>query len=195
MQPRTCVAHRLKGTCSNRTVISRRDIESRVLAGLNHKLKALELVQAFIEEFQAETNRAAREADREHAAVQVALSDIARKITSIVRAVEDGLYNSAMKTRLAELEGHKSDLAAALAEISAPSLLRLHPKLPELYRQRDEKLVKAPNAPNTRAKAGEILCSLIDKVILTPRPHGRIAVELYGDPAEILAFKIGRAHV
>ena len=70
-----------------------------------------------------------------------------RKIGQIVRAVEDGLYQASMKTRLAELEQEKDRLVNELAESDAPSPISLHPNLPALYRRKVEDLEKLLTDP------------------------------------------------
>jgi site-specific DNA recombinase len=46
-----CAAHRSKGTCANRMLISRRTLEERVLSGLKERMMAPDLVAAFVDEF------------------------------------------------------------------------------------------------------------------------------------------------
>ena len=87
-----CATHRSKGTCGNRHRIPRRDLEHRVLDGLKHRLLAPEQVEMFTRMFQEEFNRLAAEKMQSRAADEGRLQVVQRKIASLVRAIEDGLY-------------------------------------------------------------------------------------------------------
>jgi hypothetical protein len=66
-------------------------------------------------------------------------------------------------------------------------VVRLHPSLPALYRSKVEKLVEALNDPAVAVEAGEIIRSLITRIVLTPE-DGALKVELFGDLAVIAGF-------
>lgn len=73
-------------------------------------------------------------------------AEIERKIAGIMRAIEDGLYESAMKARMATLKTEKASREAAPED--------LHPRLPELYRRKVEELERVLDGPD-RAEAME----------------------------------------
>src|SRR6266404_596518 len=184
-----CATRRSKGTCSNAATITRQAIEERVLGGLKDRLLAPELVKEFVAEYQAEMNRAARDANHKAAALRQDLGAIERKIAGIVRAIEDGAYNPTLTRRLTELERQKAAAEATLAGTGAPSVVFLHPNLAEVYRQKVARLEEALNEPAVRGEAAEILRSLIDRIVLRPLPEGDgMAAELVGDLAAILAM-------
>ena len=161
----------------------------RVLAGLKDRLMAPEMVEEFVREYQAEVNRHAAEAAQKAATLRQEAADIDRKIASILRAIEDGNYNPTLTRRLTELERQKVAADAALAAAGVPTVVRLHPNLAEVYRDKVAALEVALNAVDTRAEAAEIMRSLIDKIVLRPRPEGDgLAAELHGELAGILAL-------
>jgi site-specific DNA recombinase len=131
-----CATRRSKGTCSNALVIGRNELEERVLDGLRERMMAPELIAAFIEEFNAELRRLSGDADDERAAALRALADVKRKIAGIVKAIEDGAYNSTLKERLTVLEKERATAGARLAAIRTTPPLRLHPNLPAVYKKK-----------------------------------------------------------
>ena len=181
-----CATHRAKGTCGNNRTIRRLEIEDRVLSGLKDRLMAPELVEEFIDEYQLESNRLAKDAAQQIEVRRRALGAVERKIGRLLKAIEDGMYTPSMKERMAALERQKVDLEEDLARTGPAPLLRLHPKLGEVYRDKVERITEALNEPAIKAEATEIIRSLIDRIVLTP-VEGGLRAELYGDLAQILA--------
>ena len=183
-----CATRRSKGTCANDRTIKRRAIEERVLSGLEDRLMAPELVEAFVEEYRKETNRLAAAAEQGRFANERSLAAVERKIKSILKAVEDGMYNPSMKDRLTDLEARKAELGSTLAA-PRPGPLRLHPNLPHVYRDKVANLVAALNDESIKAEAMELIRSLVDKVVLSPDGESpNLNAILHGDLATILAF-------
>ena len=183
-----CASHRSKGTCINGSTIKRQDIEERILSGLKDRLMAPELVAAFVSEFTAEINRITARAEEESAHQKRELATIDRKLASIVAAVENGMFTEALKNRASELERRRAELAIAL-EQHAPSVVRIHSNLCQLYEKKIGQLSDVLNEESNRAEASEILRALVDKVVLTPDPDNeKLRAELHGDIASILAF-------
>ncbi len=183
-----CATHRSKGTCSNTRSIKRQVIEDRILSGLKDRLMAPELVAAFIEEYTAEINRHAAEAEqdrrsreREHAAVR-------RKIDAILKAVEDGMYTPSMKERLCALESRREALESEI-KAEPPAPIRIHPNIHKIYEQKVAGLIDVLNDEAIKSEATEIIRDLVDKVVLRPTADGPgLDAELHGDLATILAF-------
>jgi site-specific DNA recombinase len=127
--------------------------------------------------------------------VVILLGDIERKIAAIISAIEDGKYTPSLKTRLVALEQEKARAEMRLRTSKPAPVLRLHTKLPELYRSKVERLTEALNAPDTVTEAAEILRGLIDRIVLTPVDNV-LCAELHGDLAVLARFaqaKEGRA--
>ncbi len=183
-----CATNRSKGTCSNDLKVRREELERRVLDGLRERLLAPELVEKFARIYQEEVNRLAAEKTRYRAEDEGRLEAVGRKIASIIRAIEDGMYQPSMKERMAELEAEKAMLEQRLASTPEPPKIRLHPNLPGLHREKVAELEQALADPMIKAEAAEIIRSQIERITLTPNEEGGLEVQLYGDLARILQF-------
>jgi len=129
---------------------------------------APDLIATFIDAFNAEMRDLASSAERESVMLKRTLAEINRKLDAIIRVIEDGGYNSTLKGRLTALEQEKAQAEIRLRTSKPAPVLRLHTKLPELYRSKIDRLAEALNAPDTVAEAAEIMRGLIDRIILTP---------------------------
>ncbi len=148
---------------------------------------APELVAAFVDEFNAELRRLAGNVKAERDGARRVLANVERKIAGIVKAIEDGAYHPTLKDRLTTLEKEKEVASARLAAARPAPLLRLHPGLHALYKNKVENLAAALNEPGTATEAGEIVRGLIDRIVLTPA-DGILRVNLYGDLASLMNF-------
>ncbi len=113
-----------------------------------------------------------------------------KKISSIMAAIEDGMYQPSMKDRMAELEGEKRRLDAFLSQNPEPPALRLHPSLSKAYRTKIGNLSSALQDPGLKTEASEALRGLISKIRMIPdadAPNGH-HIELSGELAGILAL-------
>jgi site-specific DNA recombinase len=183
-----CATHRCKGTCSNDLKVRRDELERRVLDGLRERLLAPELVEEFARAFQEEANRLAAEKTRHRAEDEGRLETVRRKIATMIRAIEDGMYQPSMKSRMDELEAEKRVLEERLAAAPEPPKIRLHPNLPGLYREKVAALEQALADPAIKAEATEVIRSHIERITLTPNEEGTLDIQLYGDLARILQF-------
>ena len=187
-----CVAARNKGAaiCTNRATIQREVVEDRVLAGLRDSLLHPDLITAFVEEYRRAFNADAAGADAAREKARRDLVQIDKKISSIMAAIEDGMYQPSMKDRMAVLEGEKRKLDAFLALSPEPPALRLHPSLSEVYRTRIRNLSSALQDPCLKTEASEALRGLISEIRMMPdagAPNGH-HIELSGELAGILAL-------
>lgn len=190
-----CRRNRASGTCSNRAMIKREELERRVLAGIKEQLLTSEMVKEFIAEFRMEWNRIRREREEGNLRRSGELAAIKRKLAGIVRAIEDGEWTPSLKERLSELERRRTELEIESSTLAPPPNLRLHPSMSDLYRRKIEQLQKALNDPSIRLEAAGILRSMIERITLTPDEDApdSMRVELAGDLAAILAAASGRA--
>ncbi|MFG6634299.1 recombinase family protein, partial [Sulfitobacter sp. 1A09132] len=91
---------------------------------------------------------------------------------------------------MAGLDDRKRSLAIQVAEAPEPAVLRMHPSLGDLYRQKIGDLVSALSDPEVRVQAAEAMRSLISEIRMMPSadaPNGH-QIELSGDLAGILAL-------
>jgi len=184
-----CSTYRSKGTCSNNISITRQSVEARVLAGLQDRLLTPELVATFITTFQQELARLQRDSGQTQARLKDQLAAVDRKLEGVLRAIEDGAWNDALKTRLNDLEAQQASLRQQLQAAASPApVVRLHPNAAALYAAKVAELHTALDQPHIRVEAMEVLRTLIERIVLTPdetAPNG-LAVELFGDLATIL---------
>ena len=181
-----CSAARNRGTCDNRKLIRREELEARVLDGLRHRLMHPALVAEFLAEYQREWNRQATEGSAARTSLKSDLAGVERKIAQIIEAIEAGMFHPSMKDRMTALESQKAELARKLEELGPeePPVL-LHPGLTEVYAHKVAELAKALNAEGTRAEAAELLRSLVDEIRMHPEEDGH-TIEIVGDLAGIL---------
>ena len=187
-----CSAVRNKGTaiCTNRATISRDVVEERVLSGLRDRLLHPALLDAFIEEYRAAWNAAHVSTQAARMKAERDLAEVDKKIASILSAIEDGMYHSSLKAKMDALEDRKRSLADQLAEAPEPRVLRMHPSLADLYRQKIGDLANALSDPAVRVQAAEAMRALISRIRMIPdadAPDGH-RIELSGDLAGILAL-------
>ena len=125
---------------------------------------------------------------RSRAALEGRLAQVERKIASIIRAVEDGLYQPSMKERMGALEAEKARLVAKLAAKADTPPVALHPNLPALYRKKVEELEAVLADTELGAEAMEAIRSMITRIVLTPSEAGGMEAVLEGDLAQILTI-------
>ena len=187
-----CSAVRNKGAaiCTNRTTILRAAVEERVLAGLRERLLHPALLDTFVEEYRMAWNATQAETQAARARAERELAQVEKKIAGFLSAIEDGMYHPSMKEKMAVLEDRKRSLTAQVAEAPEPAVLRMHPNLGNLYRQKIGDLVDALSDPAVRVEAAEAMRSLITEIRMIPAsdaPDGH-RIELGGDLAGILAL-------
>ncbi|WPZ34048.1 recombinase family protein [Thalassobaculum sp. OXR-137] len=190
-----CATRRSKGTCSNSVTIKRQEIEERVLTALKNRLVTPELTETFISAFNDEVRRLQSRQSADSSAAQRALSNTRAKISQILTAIEDGFYDASMKTRIAELRKQEVDLEARVSSVSSTTVTP-HPNLAKLYARKIADLTASLNDPAIKTEAGEVLRSLIDRIVLMPRADGPgLDVKLHGNLAQILALSDACAQI
>ena len=182
-----CASHRAKGTCTNERTIIRQDIEKRILDGLKHRLMAPELFKEFADEYCRQVNKANAEREANKAQLARDFRAVERKIDGLMKAIEDGLYNPTMKERMAALERERDFIRGRLDSNPDADVIRLHPNLSALYADKVANLENALYEEESREEAGEIIRTLVDKIVLSPVEDG-LRGELHGDIVGILAM-------
>ena len=145
----------------------------------------------FVAEFTAEWNRLQASAGAGLAAKRSELAEVRRRIDGLIRAIEEGLYEPSMKARMQGLERRREALEAELATATEPKP-RLHPGLAEVYRQKVAALHEALAAEDGH-EVREAIRALVEAIVLVPE-EGRLAIEVRGDLAAILALGPERQH-
>ncbi|MFD0850610.1 recombinase family protein [Sphingosinicella xenopeptidilytica] len=183
-----CINRHRHGTCSNPRSIRRPHLEERALAGIRDRLVSPEKVEAAVKAYAQHINDTNRERRAKADTDRQALGKVERAIAGIMAAIEDGMYQPAMKARMAELERQKADITARLSEAPA-SVPDIHPGIAEVYRRKVERLVETLDDPETRAEAAADIRSLVGKIVLFPGDkRGEVHATLHGELMGILDF-------
>jgi site-specific DNA recombinase len=121
-----------------------------------------------------------------------ALEKIERSIKGIMDAIEDGMYQPAMKARMIELEQQKAEIEARLADAPA-DLPDVHPNIAEHYRAKVIRLAETLAEPESNGEAREDIRSLVGEVVITPgEKRGESHAILRGELMGILDLAAGR---
>ena len=113
---------------------------------------APELVEEFVGACNEEVNRRRRDASAGRAGKERELAEVTRKLKGLVDALAEGYRVPDLQQRLDELDERRSALEQELAA-PAPSPVRLHPNLPQVYRRKVERLHEALADPALRDEA------------------------------------------
>jgi site-specific DNA recombinase len=138
-----------------------------VLTGLTDKLVSPEAVAVAVRAYAEETNRQGRERRAQAETSRRTLEKIERGIKGILDAIEDGMYQPAMKARMSELAQQKAETEARLAEAPA-DLPDVHPNIAEHYRVKVIRLAETLAEPESNGEAREDIRSLVGEVVITP---------------------------
>ena len=188
-----CAAVRSKGTCGNRTTITKHAIEARVLGGLKERMLAPDLVAEFVKEFAAECARLNRNRAGEDIKLYKERAVVEKGLKGVMAAIEGGAWNEILRERLTELETRRTQIDRELAATVAPPPVTLHPNAAGLYATRVAELEAALSEPDLIAEATQTLRSLVKQIVLTPDEASAngLAVDLHGDLALILSLASG----
>jgi site-specific DNA recombinase len=187
-----CLNHHRRGTCGNGRTIRRPIIEQRVLSGLTERLVSVEAVAEAVRAYHREMNRQNQARRAQTDADRNALPKIERAIRGIMAAIEDGMYQPAMKTRMTELEQQKVETEERLREV-APDLPDVNPNIAEVYRRKVTRLADALADGRAGPEVAAAIRSLIGDVVLTPGGRrGEVNATLCGELTAILDITSGR---
>ena len=174
--------------CSNNLTIRIGELEEQVLGALKDDMLRPEVIEAFVAEYVAESNRLARERDRDGAAHRQELKGVEAGIHRLTNAILNGVDATLVRDELNRLGRRKTTLEDMLAEATEPSAPALfHPKLAQVYREKVEDLLAAYSSEASRAQAQEIIRGLIERIVLTP-VDGVLRVEMTGDLSAMLTI-------
>ncbi|MDP2619564.1 MAG: recombinase family protein [Hyphomicrobiales bacterium] len=183
-----CLNRYRRGTCQNGHTIRRDDIESRVLAGLTEKLVSADAVADAVRTYAEELNRQNHERRAHTELDRKALAKVERGIAGIMAAIEDGMYQPAMKARMDDLERQKAEIMARMAEAPA-DVPDIHPNIAEIYKAKVVHLTEALANPELHSEAADAIRSLVGEVVLTPgEKRGAMQAVLRGELMGILDF-------
>jgi site-specific DNA recombinase len=181
-----CLNHHRRGTCGNSRTIRRSIIEQRVLSGLTERLVSAEAVAAAVRAYHEEINRQNHARRAQIDADRRALVKIERAVGGIMAAIEDGMYQPAMKARMAELEQQRAEIEARLRD--APlDLPDVNSNIAEVYRRKVVHFADTLADGETGHEAVAALRSLVGDVVLRPgERRGEVQATLRGELLAIL---------
>ncbi len=181
-----CTNHVSGRGCANARTIDRKELETRVLAGLRDRMMTPEAAAEAMRAYAEETNRLNRERRLSADTNRKALAETEKAIKEIVRIIEQGGYHRALSDRLTELEARQDDLKAKLEEAPA-DILDLHPNIGDIYRRRIERLTEALSHPDDALEATNAIREVINRIVITPAETRRdLTITLHGDLGTIL---------
>ena len=185
-----CSAARNRGTCTNKKTIARKDVETRVLNGLQSRLMHPDLIREYITTWQQEMQMERQETMAAKDDQERRLAKVLRDIENIVTAIAEGMYHPSMKAKMDALEAERLRLEAKLAALPEPETVAIHPSLAETYSRKVADLAAALNDPDARAQAADLLRGLIESVTLVPDPDapGGHQIALKGELGAILSL-------
>ncbi len=183
-----CVGHHRSRSCTNSRTIRRGELERRALAGITEKLVSADKIEAAVAAYAAHINRENREQRIQAEADRRGLARIDKAVAGIIAAIEDGLYQPAMKARMDELERERVEITARLAE-APQEVPDVHPGIAEIYQRKVVKLAETLDDPETRLDASSDIRSLVGKIVLHPgAKRGEVHATLHGSLMGILDF-------
>jgi len=183
-----CLNHHRRSICSNDRSILRDALERRALAGLSERLVSPDKVREAVAAYAEDINRQNRERRARAGADTAALTKIDKAVAGIMAAIEDGLYQPAMKARMAELERQRAEIEARLA-LAPPAIPDMHPGIADIYRRRVARLADTLADPETRLEAAAAVRSIVGRIVLNPgKKRGEVLATLHGELMGILDF-------
>ena len=185
-----CHAATEKGSsaCTNRLTVRIDELEERVLAAVRDDMMQPEAVAVFVAEYIRERNRLSMQRDASRAEHDAELRAVTAGFERLKAAILNGVDASLFAAELNRMGRRKAELEAemaASAEEAAPALR--HPRLAQVCRGKVEGLLQAFQAEGARSEAQEIIRSLIDPVVMTPK-DGELHAEVKGDLATMLVL-------
>ncbi|NKE48646.1 recombinase family protein [Roseomonas frigidaquae] len=192
-----CAAARNKGTCDNRQLMRREELEAMVLGALREHLMDEELCAEFCTVYTARINQLRKQHNASIVGYRAEQVKLERERQQIIKSITDGVPTELIRDKAIALQRRREELELLLSEAKEAPVL-FHPNMAGRYQKEVQSLIASMSDAATRAEAGTILRSLIDKIILTPRKGGKgLTVDLVGDLAGILsiATKSGRLAV
>jgi site-specific DNA recombinase len=189
-----CLNHHRRAICTNNRTIGHDRLEERALAGLKEKLVSPQNVREAVDAYAAHINELNRDRLVQAVTATAALAKVEKGIAGMIAAIEDGLYQPAMKARMTELERRREEIIARLAQAPQP-VPAIHPNMAEAYRRKVDRLVETLDHPEIRHEAASALRSIIARIVLTPgEKRGQLHASLHGELPAILDFANDNAH-
>ena len=172
--------------CTNKLTMRIGELEEQVLAPLKDDMLQPDVVEAFVKKYVAESNRLARERERDHGSHRHELKGIISGIERLTAAIVKGVDASLVREELNRLGQRKVALEEILGASAEPyGPVMFHTRLAQIYRHKVEHLLSACTNEASRTAAQEVIRGLIERIVLTP-VDGALQVEMTGELAAML---------
>ncbi len=182
-----CAAARKLGTCEQRRSFRRAELEDAVLDLLRNRLMQPDAVAEFVRAFSAEMNAQRGDDSAARSRQEAERAALKRKLDGLYDAIAEGLRTPGLKDKLEGLEARVTALDEALAA-PAPSPVRLHPNLSELYRRKVTELAATLTDPGIRVQALEVVRGLIEGVTVHVDADDAVTLDLEGALTAMLSL-------
>jgi hypothetical protein len=186
-----CSTYRANRGCANSQTIPREQVEERVLSGLKQHLFNTELVGEFIDEFQKQVRIARKQQFDAVKRSQSRLKELDTMIEKLVDTITAGLSSPAVLDRVALLEREKAELKDRVGTSASDADVVQLPNMGDIYKRRIGRLIDGLEDPAVRQESIEIIQSMIQSVVVTPRPEG-FDIDVVGEIGAILALVDGK---
>jgi site-specific DNA recombinase len=168
-----------------------------MIGGLRHRLAHPAVINEFVQTYNSERKRLAKEAGREREALERRLSAIDREIANVVEALKaGGAAITAIVATLQGLEAEKGKLATDLATMkTGDNVVAIHPKAVERYQRALAELSDELKRASPEEIA--IIRSLIKSVtVFTDVSEGSVSVDIKGRIAALCECgSVGRSWI
>jgi hypothetical protein len=180
-----CNNARNRGTCSNRRLIKRQEVEGRVLRAMREKMLDPGGFARVCKRFTETVNRIRRERRTGLTAAARELAAVDRQIDQVVEAVANGFRTESMLQKLHALEERKRALRAQLETKAEPAL---HPSMAQAFRSKVAALTEGLEQTARREKARAALRGIVEAIVIPAEGLLRVV----GNLASMLALAQGR---
>jgi site-specific DNA recombinase len=188
-----CSRFKESGSCTNGRRIKRDDVERLTLSGLRRELAQPVYLAEYVNTYNEERRRLARDAGSQRSKLERRKGEIERELRRAIDAIiKVGIDPHTVAGDIKRLETERADIDHKLAEIeSADNVIALHPAALERYRadlDRLAALLPRPDLGDGADELGTALRALVSSVIVYAPPNSdKIEVEIRGRLDELLS--------
>ncbi len=184
-----CFSAHKKGMCENRESIRQDALENNVLGALRSHLMNPEMCDIFCKEYAEYMTYLRKQHNAQKYRYEKELAKCIRNDDRMIQMVLDGIAStSAMKERINANAERIEELKVLIGDTDEVPVL-LHPNMAHHYQKEVKALIASLNQQDHRQEAADLIRSLIQKIVLTPKEdNSGLYIDLKGDLASILTM-------
>ncbi len=171
-----CSTWKESKSCSNNARYYIEKIERDVIDRLRVMFADTSVIDAYVEEYKAESKRIAQERRNSRGSKENALADVQSRIARVIEQVSRGTIDEDdVLAILSDLKAERRRLKAELeAEEPPTNIIELKPKAVEKFREDVEQIAEIVNAPGAEPtiELGKAFREVVSSVIVHPRVPG-----------------------